>query len=587
MMWLLSFISRHRRTAIGAIGSGMIGGVMLSLEPYFIGIIIDNIRAGVDMSQILRDIVLLLAIAGIATAAFFGQRYYSGMVAYGVHFDIRKTVFDNMVTLEPAFYNRYSTGDLISRMFSDMQWIWRLLALTFNRAGNALVGVVLSFVLLASVNLPLTLIVFTVLAISTSLQIRAGFTLRRLSEYVQDQAGAMSSFVQDSVTGVQTIKTFGREDDSNADFHNENTEYRRRWLFFKRRNEPIGMLPQFIAQFTAGIVVVIGGIMAVNDQMTIGNFATFLLYLGYIQRVLLQIGTVYQRYQQTRGALDRITPLLKDAEISSKPDALPLTKPRGDIRFDNVSYSIDDKTLLHDIDLHIPPGSVVGIVGPTGCGKTLLVNLLARVMDTSTGSVHIDGENVRDWDLGDLRRAIAYVPQETFLFSQPLHENVRMGKPDITDADLDHAVHVSRVSNDLPQLPHGLDTLVGEKGVMLSGGQKQRVAIARAIARDPAIIVLDDALSSVDTQTAADILGDLRAVLRTRTSLIIAHRVATVKDADFILVMRDGSISEQGTHADLIANNGQYAAMVARELRESREIIDENNLLDDNIPGGD
>jgi ATP-binding cassette, subfamily B, multidrug efflux pump len=343
-------------------------------------------------------------------------------------------------------------------------------------------------------------------------------------------------------------------------------EYRHRWLYFRRRNEPVGMLPNMIAELTTAIVVLFGGILALQGQLTLGNFVQFLVYLGVISNVLLQIGTIYQRYQQTRGALFRLTPLLQTAQIRSKETARPLPAPRGEITYENVGVQVDGVWLLRNISLHIPAGSVVAFVGPTGCGKTLLVSLLARVLDPTEGRVLIDGVDIRSLELEDLREAIAYVPQSTFLFSQPVHANVRMGKEYISEEELDQAIHISRVSNDLAQLPQGLDTLVGEKGVMLSGGQKQRVAIARAIVRDPAIMVLDDALSSVDTQTAADILADLRQVLRTRTSLIIAHRIATVKDADHIVVMTEGRVTEHGTHTSLIEEDGVYARMVEREL---------------------
>ncbi|MDQ7033918.1 MAG: ABC transporter ATP-binding protein [Anaerolineae bacterium] len=285
------------------------------------------------------------------------------------------------------------------------------------------------------------------------------------------------------------------------------------------------------------------------------------------------IGTTFQRYFQTQGAMQRISPLLQAPSIKNADNAVVLQESRGDITFENVGLQEDGNWLLRDINLTIPSGSVVGLVGATGSGKTILVNLLSRVTDVDAGRVLLDGNDIRDIKLEDLREAIAYVPQQTFLFSQPLHENVRMGHPELSDEEVERAIHISRVSNDLPQMPEGLDTLVGERGVMLSGGQKQRVAIARAIARDPAILILDDALSSVDTQTAAEILNDMRQVLHTRTSIIIAQRMATVKDADFIIVMQDGQILEKGTHDELVAHGELYASMVEREAQQDGELL--------------
>ncbi len=566
MRWLWRFVVGHKTHTIAALVSGILGGITAAAEPYLIGQIIDHVREGISLQQLAGDIFLLVVFALITLAAFYGQRTYSGDVAYSVVYDVRKTLFSNLVTLEQGFYQSYTTGDLISRMNSDLEMIWRLLALGLNRIGSAVLSVIMAFFLLATVNLPLTLIVFIVLTISTIFQLRAGRALVPMFEQVQDQAGNVSGLVQDVISGIQTVKTSGKEAGAAEKFHQENLEYRRRWLYFKRRNEPVGMLPNMISEATSGIVVVFGGIMAVNGSLTVGNFAQFLIYLGLISTALLQIGTIYQRLQQTRGALVRLTPLLQPAKIADEQDAKSLKIPCGEIIFENIGIKIDNHWVLHDISLHVPAGSVVAFVGPTGCGKTLLMNLLARVMDPTEGRVMIDGADARTLVLDDLRRAIAYVPQSTFLFSQPLQDNIRMGRDNIADDSVDRVVHISRVSNDLPQLPRGLDTLVGEKGVMLSGGQKQRVAIARAIIRDPAILVLDDALSSVDTQTAADILADLRQVFKSRTSLIIAHRIATVKDADFIVVMDEGQIVEQGKHHELIAHNGLYARMVEREM---------------------
>lgn len=571
LAWLIRFITGHKRALVGALAFGVMAGFTTALEPFFIGTIIDDVNAGGGMDVVVRDVALLVLFGIFTVIAFYAQRYYSGEIAYGVNYDLRGRLFGRLLRQDQNFYDHFATGDLISRVNSDTEMVWRLMVLFFLRFASSLTLLVFTFTLLATVDLRLTAIVFVVLAISTTFQIGAGAAIVSLFERVQAQAGRMASFVQDSISGVLTIKTFGREAGVSQAFARHNAEYRRIWLRFKRRNEPVGMLPNMISQLTTGIVVLFGGILTVQGELTLGNFTQFLLYLGLISSALLNLGTIYQRLQQARGALTRLTPILQLPGIRSPERAITTVPPHADIVFDHVSLVLGGMRVLDDVSLTIPPRTTVAFVGATGSGKTLLLNLLARVYDVTGGEVRVGGHDVRAYDLDALRSAIAYVPQETFLFSETLAANIRMGVDGLEEEALGWSADMSRLANDLPQLPQGLDTLVGEKGVMVSGGQRQRIAIARALVRKAQILALDDALSSVDTHTSADILRNLRTVLHERTSLIVAHRIATVKDAGLIVVMDDGRIVEQGSHSDLVARGGVYAAMVQRELRRDDE----------------
>ncbi|MCS7069868.1 MAG: ABC transporter ATP-binding protein/permease, partial [Anaerolinea sp.] len=349
---------------------------------------------------------------------------------------------------------------MISRMHADVDVIWRLNVMGFTRLSWAVTVLMFTFALLAATSLPLTGVAFAVLIVTTAFQAWAGLAIMPLYERVQEQMGVLSARVQDAASGIQTIKTFGVERGVVNAFQGDNTEYRRRWLHFKRRYEPVGMLPNMISQLTLGIVVLFGGMMTVEGALTLGQFTQFLIYLGMISGVLLQLGTIYQRYQQARGSMQRLTPLLQPAAIRDPEVPAAIAEAaytqsilRGDIRFEHVSLTLDGQPILRDIDLTIPKGQVVALVGPTGCGKSLLVSLLARIYDPTAGRVCIGGVDVRDLPLARLRELIAYVPQAAFLFSETLADNVRMGSAAADDVALSRAIHISRLSSDLRQLP--------------------------------------------------------------------------------------------------------------------------------------
>jgi ATP-binding cassette subfamily B multidrug efflux pump len=347
---------------------------------------------------------------------------------------------------------------------------------------------------------------------------------------------------------------------------------------------------------TGAVVLLGGGRFGASGTMTLGDLVLFNTYLAVLSWPMINLGWTVNLYQQAAASMGRIAEVLhRQPDIVSPDDAPDHIAVAGTIEFrdvgirwdrtearglrtesENSSLSPQSSVLstrgdwvLRHISFAVPRGSSLAIVGATGVGKTTLVNLLARVRDPDEGQVLIDGNDIRTLPLEDLRQAIGYVPQDTFLFSVPLRENVTFGRPDAAQDEIDRAVTISRLSNDLNQFPQGIDTLIGERGVTLSGGQKQRTAIARAVLRDPAILVLDDALSSVDTHTAAEILAGLREVMHDRTSIIIAQRIATVKDANRIIVLHNGQIVEQGTHRELLSQGGRYAAMYRRELLEA------------------
>jgi ATP-binding cassette subfamily B protein len=344
------------------------------------------------------------------------------------------------------------------------------------------------------------------------------------------------------------------------------------------------------------LVLLVGGQYVAEGTMTLGELVLFNTYLALLAWPMVNLGWTVNLYQQASASMGRIAEVLhRQPAIAGAAVAPERATVAGSIEFRDVGIRWDrtevrglrtasdsaslspqssdpsarEGWVLRHISFAVPRGSSLAIVGATGVGKTTLVNLLARVRDPDEGQVLIDGQDIRALPLDDLRRAIGYVPQDTFLFSVPLRENVTFGRTEATQEEIDRAVEISRLSNDLTQFPDGLDTLIGERGVTLSGGQKQRTAIARAVLRDPAILVLDDALSSVDTHTASEILAGLREVMRERTSIIIAQRIATVKDADRVIVLHDGRIAEQGAHRELLAQGGRYAAMYRRELLEA------------------
>lgn len=601
---ILPFIVRYRvRLLLGfccAIGSA----AMTASIPQIVRLVVNDLDTqGVIATQLLRY-GALLALVGLLDACFrFGQRLLVAGTSYLIEYDIRAALFRRLLLLDQGFYGRMYTGDLMARVTNDLSAVRQLLGPGLNSVVGSSLLLTAAAVLMFLTNVTLALLVMLLLPIVTVLFIVVGARMRRIFRTVQDQFGNLSTRAQENFSGIRTIKAYAQEDAEIREFRDANERYRVlnvRYVLLSGLLWPTIMM---VLGMTGAVVLLVGGRFVAAGTMTLGDLALFNGYLALLSWPMIALGWTVNLYQQASASMGRIAEVLhRRPDISTPTDAVEQLTLAGDIEFRNVGvrFSYDEieqhnhqnkptgrqvkengsasvssdrrvsrlheEWVLRRVSFTIPHGTSLAIVGATGAGKTTLVNLLARVRDPDEGQVLIDGQDIRTLPLDQLRRSIGYIPQDTFLFSLPLRENVTFGRTDATEDEITQALAVSRLSNDLPQFPNGMDTLIGERGVTLSGGQKQRAAIARAVLRDPAILVLDDALSSVDTHTAAEILAALRKVMQERTSIIIAQRIATVKDADQIIVLHNGEIVEQGSHRELLEYGERYAAMYRREL---------------------
>ena len=563
------FFGYRRQWAIGLVftaGSTAFGLV----TPWLLRQAIDTFSSG--SSQLgwgLEGVALAIMVTAMLEAVC---RFISRLVITGasrwVEYDLRNRYFEHLETLEPAFFVRFRTGDLVARGINDLSAVRQLFGPALYNVLNTVllfcVALVLMFQLSvnlakwAALVLPLVTLVF---AISRS-HIEKRFTR------VQEQFAAMSDHALETFGGQRVVKAYAQEPAEIETFRKTSHEYVRRQLsqilltglFWPTMTLLLGLLTVFLLYS--------GGREVVDGRLTIGEFVQFNTYVAMLAWPMMSLGWVATMWQQGSASLVRIHEVLSIMPTISSSERPSAWQPRGRIEFRDVSLVVDGRPILKDINLTVPAGATYAIVGSIGSGKTSLVSLIPRLKDVTSGHVLIDGVDVRDLPLATLRRSIGFVPQETFLFSGSMRDNVGFGltPEEMTESKLQAAVRLSQLENDLDQWPTGLNTIIGERGVTLSGGQKQRTAIARAVARDPTIVILDDALSSVDTRTEEAVLEGLHEFMAQRTSIVIAHRLSTTRSADCVVVMDGGRIVEQGTHAELIGSGGFYTRIYRRQL---------------------
>jgi ATP-binding cassette subfamily B protein len=571
LRFLLPYSRPYRRHLLLGTLYALIGASASAFSPALLGLAIDDISRGIRLDVLALYALGLVALA--STLAFFryNLRMLTGSISVGVTYTMGQDYFARLLEFEQQTLREYGTGDLLSRGTSDFIYVWRFYSAGFQMSAHAFFLLTIGCVLMAMTSPLLAGIVVVMLFLSLGVQL--GFSQRVEDAFarVQRRMGQMSAFAQEHLSASRVLAAYAQEQPAALRFDRVSEKYSRENLRYVMLSNAIIPLPNLVIRLAATLVLAIGGYLIIENQLTIGQYVQFIVYLGLLSNAATQLSRAIERLQQGSAAAGRIGEVLRRKPLITDTATAISPAIRGIIRLEHVSVSYADRWVLRDISLEVPAGSTLGVVGATGSGKSTLLSLLTRVRDPDEGRILLDGHDLRTIKLKTLRGALGYVPQETLLFALSLRENLAFEGRELPEEYLLDAMRRSRLANDLPQLPQGLATVIGERGVTLSGGQKQRTAIARALVRDPQILILDDSLSSVDPATAAQILGELQDTRRGRTCLIVAQRLAAVRDADQIVVLDDGQIAERGTHAELLALDGFYAAMYRRELQQAEE----------------
>jgi ATP-binding cassette subfamily B multidrug efflux pump len=571
---LIPYLWKYRRgLAVGVVTVVLDNGTWV-LFPLVIGYAIDALKRGAPARLLLHYVLLLLAIAGVKAVFRFLTRWVVIGISRDVEYDLRNDLFRHLESLSYSFYQRTRTGDIMARATNDLNAVRMLLGPAIMYSANTLVFTAGALAFMYHISPKLTLYSFLPLPIVSIVVQYFGRRIHERFERIQAMFSDISARAQENFSGARVIRAYVQEKPEIEAFEGANREYIARSLRLVRLMGMLWPTLETLLGFAIVLVLWLGGREVIQGHMTVGQFVAFNGYMVQLTWPVISLGWVINITQRGTASMGRLNeifaekPEIRDTSRVAQPVAAVPRDIVGDIEFRNLNFSYSGTPVLQDINLTIPAGSSLAIVGPTGSGKSTLVSLIPRVYDAAGGEVRIDGRPVPEFPLELLRRSIGFVPQETFLFSDTVRENIAFGAEDVSDEDVQRAAEAASIAGDIEGFPEKYETMVGERGITLSGGQKQRTAIARALIRDPRILVLDDALSSVDTYTEEKILNHLRQIMRGRTTIFISHRVSTVRNADRIAVLHGGRIVELGTHDELIALNGYYTDLYNKQLLE-------------------
>lgn len=564
---IFKYLRRHRKYLVFGGVAVVLANALMLVSPYLMKLVFDRLEKKAPSDEILKYVLVIFGVALAAGVFRFFMRRTIIWMSRRLEYDLRGELFAHLLKLSPSFYDQTRTGDIMARMTNDLEAVRMMIGPGIMQIANTIITVIVALSFMVYLSPKLTLYAVLPMLVVPFLVHKLGSLVHRKFTKIQEHFSTLTATAQENLSGIRVVKAYRQEDEEIRNFSKLSLEYVMLNLDMARLYGILFPLIMFVASALNVTVLYFGGLDVMAGRIPLGTIVAFFGYLSMLFWPMMAGGWVISLYQQGTASLDRINKILfTEPIIQNGPEPLTRVAMKGKIEFRNLTFGYNEQVVLDGISLTIEPGMTVGVVGAVGSGKTTLISLLTRLYPVQRGQVFIDDTDINDWDLASLRRQIGCAPQEPFLFSESLSENIRFGRRDAAEDQVIAVAATAALDKDVAEFPDGYNTVVGERGITLSGGQKQRTAIARALLIEPSIVILDDATSAVDTETEDQINERMKTATASRTTIIISHRISSVKEADLIIYLENGKILERGNHDELVKLDGAYAELYRSQL---------------------